>query len=48
MTVVVAEDFRGGPLIVDDVDIGKKGTELVLRYDRVDHSASVEKATPLA
>ena len=48
LTVVVAEDFRGGPLIVDDVDIGKKGTELVLRYDRVDHSASVEKATPLA
>lgn len=48
LTVIVAEDFRGDPLIMDGVDIGKKGTELVLRYDRVDHGASVEKATPPA
>lgn len=46
LKAVVVTDFADGPLMMDDVDAGKAGTELELSYDRVSHTASVERATP--
>lgn len=44
VTVQVLEDFGGGELMYDGIDIGKAGTELELQYSFVDHVGEVEGA----
>lgn len=44
-TVKVLEDFEGGAVWFDGVDIGKAGTQLKLMYSFVDHAGEVIDAT---
>lgn len=44
LTTKVVEDFEGGEVQFDGVDIGKAGTELKLTYSFVDRTGEVDNA----